>query len=210
MTNERRYDWTRRNGESWPSKWKGKEVHTRWLWVRSWWKRWSVFHYSFRREKYSSTWITARNFQVTSLIWSYLPNIQAFTHSESIGKKRSRSPQCYFYYQSQPICKEMFLHFYGLSDSRFRQLKEHYQNHGIFPRTHGNTKRLPENTLPQATTEGVHTFLLNYVEENAIALPGRIPGFKSDDIKVLSSSETKMERLACICYSVRNLRYASR
>ena len=86
----------------------------------------------------------------------------------------------------------MFLHFYGLSDSRFRRLKEHYQNHGIFPRTHGNTKRLPENTLPQATTEGVHTFLLNYVEENAIALPGRIPGFKSDDIKVLSSSETKM------------------
>ena len=121
-----------------------------------------------------------------------LANIQAFTHSESIGKKRSRSPLCYFYYQSQPICKEMFLHFYGLSDSRFRRLKEHYQNRGISPRTHGNTKRLPENTLPQATIEGVHTFLMNYVEENAIALPGRIPGFKDDDIKVISSSETKM------------------
>ena len=46
-----------------------------------------------------------------------LANIQAFTHSESIGKKRSRNPRCNFYYQSQPICKEMFLHFYGLSDS---------------------------------------------------------------------------------------------
>ena len=38
----------------------------------------------------------------------------------------------------------------------------------------------------------VHAFLSNYVEENAISLPGKIPGFKSDDIKVLSSSETKL------------------
>ena len=28
--------------------------------------------------------------------------------------------------------------------------------------------------------------------KNAIVLPGRIPGFKSDDVKVLSSSETKI------------------
>ena len=120
-----------------------------------------------------------------------LANIQAFTHSESIGKKRSRNPRCNFYYQSQPICKEMFLHFYGLSDSRFRRLKEQYQNHGISPRTHGNAKRLPQNTLPQSAIEAVDTFLSNYVEENAICLPGRIPGFKNDDIKVLSSSESK-------------------
>ena len=30
------------------------------------------------------------------------------------------------------------------------------------------------------------------MEENAVVLPGRIPGFKWDDIKVLSSNETKM------------------
>ena len=35
-------------------------------------------------------------------------------------------------------------------------------------------------------------FLTNYVEENAVLLPGRIPGFKKEDIKLLSSSETKM------------------
>lgn len=86
----------------------------------------------------------------------------------------------------------MFLHFYGISYSRFRRLKEHYELHGIFPRTHRNTNRLPENTLLYSTIEDVQAFLLNYVEENAITLPGRIPGFKSDDVKVLSSSETKM------------------
>ena len=78
------------------------------------------------------------------------------------------------------------------SYSRFRRLKEHYELHGIFPRTHRNTNRLPENTLPYSTIEDVQAFLLNYVEENAITLSGRIPGFKSDDVKVLSSSETKM------------------
>ena len=120
-----------------------------------------------------------------------LASIQAFTHRETSGTKRSRNPRCSFYFQSLPICKEMFLLFYGLSDSRFRRLKEHYQNHGVSLRTHGNTKRLPHNTLSQATIEEVKAFLSNYVEENAIFLPGRIPGFKSDEIKVLSSSETK-------------------
>ena len=120
-----------------------------------------------------------------------LASIQAFTHRESSGTKLSRNPRCSFYYQSVPICKEMFLHFYGLSDSRFGQLREHYENHGVSLRTNGNTKRLPHNTISQAMIEVVKAFLSNFVGENAISLPGRIPGFKSDEIKVLSSSETK-------------------
>ena len=74
-----------------------------------------------------------------------------------------------------------------ISDSQLSRLKEHYDKYGIFLRTHGNTKRLPSNTLPQLVTENVHNFLANYVEENAIVLPGRIPGFKSDEVKVLQS-----------------------
>ena len=121
-----------------------------------------------------------------------LASIQAFTHRESSGIKRSRSPQCTFYFQSVPISKEMFLHLYGLSDSRFQRLKKHYQNYGICPRIHSNTKRLPKNTVSHCMVEGVRTFLTNYVEENAISLPGRIPSFKNDDIKVLSSSKSKI------------------
>ena len=121
-----------------------------------------------------------------------LASIQAFTRTEAIGEKRNRSPRCSFFFQSKPICKEMFLHFHGISYSRFRRLKEHYEQNGICTRSHGNTKRLPQNTLPQSTVEDVCAFVLNYVEENAITLPGRIPGFKSDDVKVLPSCETKM------------------
>ena len=121
-----------------------------------------------------------------------LANIQVCTRIENIGEKRSRSPRCNFLYQSLSICRDMFLIFYGLIDCRFRRLKEHYENHGISQRRHGNSKRLPSNTLTHPVVEDVKCFLTNYVEENAIQLPGRIPGYKNEDMKLLSSSETKL------------------
>ena len=62
-------------------------------------------------------------------------------------------------------------------------------------RVHGNSKRLPHDTLPQVVAEDVKNFLSNFAEENAILLPWRIPGFKNEDIVLLSSSKTKM---ACL------------
>ena len=122
-----------------------------------------------------------------------LANIQAFTRIDVIAReKRKRSARCSFLYLNHPICKEMLLNIYGISYSRFRRLKEHYEDHGICQRVHGNRKRLPHNTLPQTVTEDVKNLLTNYVEENAVLLPGRIPGFKNDDIRLLSSSDTKM------------------
>lgn len=86
----------------------------------------------------------------------------------------------------------MFLNIYGISYSRFCRLKEHYEYQEICQRVHGNHKRLPQNTLPKTIAEDVKKFLTNYVEENAVLLPGRIPGFKNDDIHLLLSSDTKM------------------
>ena len=121
-----------------------------------------------------------------------LANIQAFTAIEAIGEKRKRSPPYSFLYRSQPICKEMFLNLYGISKSRFQRLVDHYQNHGISLRIHGNSKRLPYNALPLDVAEDIKNFLSNYADENAVLLPGRIPGFKNEDIQLLSSSDTKM------------------
>ena len=74
----------------------------------------------------------------------------------------------------------------------FERLREHYQEHRIYPRTHGNTNRVPKNATSKKSLEAVHAFIDNYVEENAIVLPGRFPGFKSEEIRLLSSLETKM------------------
>ena len=127
----------------------------------------------------------------TELDLVILANIQAFTAAEVTGEKRKRSPPYSFLHQSQPICKEMFLNLYGISKSRFQRLVEHYQSHGISLRIHGNSKRLPHNALPLAVNEDVKNFLSNYADENAVLLPGRIPGFKNEDIQLLSSSDSK-------------------
>lgn len=121
-----------------------------------------------------------------------LANIQALTTIEIVGEKRKRCLRSSFSFQSKTICKDMFLNLYGISYSRFRRLKEHYEENGVSLRVHGNRKRTPHNAVPQSVTEEVKNFLSNFVEENAVLLPGRIPGFKNDDIKLLSSSETKM------------------
>lgn len=41
-------------------------------------------------------------------------------------------------------------------------------------------------------TKRVVQFLTNYADENALVLPGRVPGFKRDDIKLIPSSHTKI------------------
>ena len=62
-----------------------------------------------------------------------LASIQVFTRDEHIGGKGSRSSRCNYQYRSILICKEMFLHLYGISDSQLCRLKEHYNKCGIFP-----------------------------------------------------------------------------
>ena len=84
----------------------------------------------------------------------------------------------------------MLLNLYCISKPRFQRLLDHYQNHGISLRTHGNSKRLPHNTLPQAIAEDVNNFLSNYAQENAVLPTRRIPGFKDEDNQQLSSSDT--------------------
>ena len=59
---------------------------------------------------------------------------------------------------------------------------------GIEPRVHGNKRRLP-HTL--SSVEYVIHFLLQYSEQHALLLPGRIPGYSTDVIKLLPSSTSK-------------------
>lgn len=38
-------------------------------------------------------------------------------------------------------------------------------------------------------------FIVSYAEDNAILLPGRIPGYKRDDVQLLPSNTTKHVRI---------------
>ncbi|XP_065913142.1 uncharacterized protein [Dysidea avara] len=61
------------------------------------------------------------------------------------------------------------------------------------PRVHGNTKSLHHNSLPFGVINAAVKFLQNCTEQHAILLPGRIPGYKKDDMKLLPSSSSKMD-----------------
>lgn len=115
--------------------------------------------------------------------------------SRSLVKKGSGVHDAVSCTLTVPSARTCFYILYGISYSRFRRLKEHHEEHGVAQRVHGNCKKLPHNALPRALSPDVRNFLTNYVEESAVLLPGRIPGFKKDDICLLLSSETKMNIL---------------
>ena len=58
-------------------------------------------------------------------------------------------------------------------------------------RIHGNTHKRPKHSLSFESTEFVIRFLLSYAEQNALLLPGRVPGYSRTDIKLLPSSVSK-------------------
>ena len=51
---------------------------------------------------------------------------------------------------------------------------------------------MPGNATSEESLKEILAFIEYYVEENAIVIPGPIPGFKNLEIRLLSSSETKM------------------
>ena len=58
-------------------------------------------------------------------------------------------------------------------------------------RVHKNTKRLPSKTASFEDILALVKFLQNYAETNAMLLPGRIPSYNQDDLKLLPLSTTK-------------------
>ena len=81
------------------------------------------------------------------------------------------------------------MHFTG--KDRFMAIKASFLATGLTTRVHGNSRRVPKHALKLDEVKHVVTFLSNYAEKNAILLPGRIPGYKRDDLQLLPSNTTK-------------------
>ena len=80
---------------------------------------------------------------------------------------------------------------YFTGKDRFMALKASFLATGLTMRVHGNTRRLPKHALKLEEVKNMVAFLSNYAEENAILLPGRIPGYKRDDLQLLPSNTAK-------------------
>ena len=112
--------------------------------------------------------------------------------------KRNRFRQQYMH-NGHTICRSTFTFLYGIGKKRLQNVKDAYNRNGLEVRIHKNAKSLPHNCFSSDVIENFKRFLSNYAEENAILLPGRIPGYKRDDIKLLpcSCSKKVSENLSC-------------
>ena len=78
---------------------------------------------------------------------------------------------------------------HAIGQSKVKAIKVSFERDGLVPRRQCSHK--PCNALRLADIQYVVTFITNYTEDHAILLPGRIPGYKRDDVILLPSFTTK-------------------
>ena len=96
-----------------------------------------------------------------------------------------------FCFGGHRICHKVFLFLHAMSHQRFKSIKKTWRENGLCPRV--RSKVVPHNTTKLSDIQNVVRFILQYAEDNAILLPGRIPGYKRDDLQLLPSSTTKRQ-----------------
>ena len=126
------------------------------------------------------------------------------------GRRRTIS---YYQFGGHPVCKNTFCFLHNIGISKLNAIKASWLKNGLRPRERKHTT--PHNTTKLSDIKLVVRYILNYAEDHAILLPGRVPGFKRDNIQLLLSSVTKREvwvayheattqceGVAVVCYSL--------
>ena len=123
--------------------------------------------------------------------------LRALCQSDSLTQKtkaknteRTRTATL-FRFGGHRICQKMFLFLHAMSNTRFEAIKWSWRENGLRPRVRATVH--PHNTTKLSDIKNVVRFILQYAEDIAILLPGRILGYKRDDLQLLPSSTTKRE-----------------
>lgn len=108
------------------------------------------------------------------------------TRATNVTRERSSTQ---FRFGGHRVCINTFCFLHSMSQKRLKNIKASWLKNGVAPRT--RARHVPHNTTKLSDVEHVVRFILGYAEDNAILLPGRIPGYKRDDLQLLPSSTTK-------------------
>ncbi|KAL8575671.1 hypothetical protein ACOMHN_055860 [Nucella lapillus] len=80
----------------------------------------------------------------------------------------------------------------SISRNLLTRLSKHYQTEGLAqPSKKSGGRRSNTRSLKYQDTEAVKKFICHYAEDHAVSLPGRVPGFKREDIRLLPSAIPK-------------------
>ena len=83
-----------------------------------------------------------------------------------------------YHFQGHRVCRDTFVFLHTMSVARLKAIKQYEMENRMCPR--GRAKVLPHNTTKLSDIKNVVRYILQYAEDYAILLPGRIPGYKRD------------------------------
>ena len=88
----------------------------------------------------------------------------------------------------------VLLYVYRVSNDRLTALLKWYRANGLLPKEKRNAGRQNNSkTYDLDDTRRTVAFISNYADDHALVLPGRVPGFQRDDVRLMPSSETKVK-----------------
>ena len=127
--------------------------------------------------------------------------------------KQRQKNRMVFYHNGYQVCRNTFLFLHNIGKFRLDAIKRRYVTEGMVPRIHHSGRTAP-NALVLEDVRCILQFVMEYVETNGILLPGRIPGYKRDDIQLLPSSTTKravwlLYQDSAITLSARSITYST-
>jgi len=97
----------------------------------------------------------------------------------------------YFMHNGYSVCMQTFGFLHAIGKCQIKAIKKHYRENGMEPRVHKNTKRLPKCAASHEDIMRLVKFMENHTEANAILLPGRISGYKRDDLKLYHLTQVR-------------------
>ena len=108
------------------------------------------------------------------------------TNSKRSSQKKRERPRTTYMFESKIICKETFKFKHYISQNKLTALIKHYKEYGLVPRRkNSGGRKCNTKSLSYDDIKAVVDFIVNFAEQQVLLLPGRVPGFKRSDIKLL-------------------------
>lgn len=84
--------------------------------------------------------------------------------------------------------------FYSIGKDRLDALIRHYKANGLVPREKksGGRRDANKKLLTFEDVTDIKRFITNHADVHALALPGRVPGFKRTDLLLLPTAHTRV------------------
>ncbi|KAJ8311530.1 LOW QUALITY PROTEIN: hypothetical protein KUTeg_010885 [Tegillarca granosa] len=86
--------------------------------------------------------------------------------------KGDRKRHCFSYqFDNKTVCADCFIYINSISSKYLKNLRKHFYNHGVVPRTHGNNRKMPHNALKYEDVKNIVEFLIGYADRYGMPQP---------------------------------------